>query len=94
MLTEIEELNRKLNTIQNSERDREQLFKSKQSKLVSDIEDLRSQLEKTREREKMKVSCLEGEKVQCTRNVISESHKSLFCTVALIAPTDHLRIYN
>ncbi|XP_075720628.1 uncharacterized protein LOC142761325 isoform X2 [Rhinoderma darwinii] len=62
LLAEIEELNRKLKTIQNVQRDQEQLFKSKKSKLVSDIEDLRSQLEKAKEREKLKVSCLEREK--------------------------------
>ncbi|KAM3932603.1 uncharacterized protein RB166_005614 [Leptodactylus fuscus] len=64
LLREIEELNTKLNTIQNAERDQEQLFVSKQSKLVSDMEDLRSQLEKAKEREKLKVSCLEAEKAK------------------------------
>ncbi|KAM4042467.1 uncharacterized protein ACNLHF_013122 [Anomaloglossus baeobatrachus] len=64
LLTEIEELNTKLNTIQGAERDQEELFKSKQSKLVSDIEDLRSQLEKAKEHERLKVSCLEAEKVE------------------------------
>ncbi|KAG9484274.1 hypothetical protein GDO78_009929 [Eleutherodactylus coqui] len=62
LLTEIEELNTKLNTKENAERDQEQLFKSKQTKLVCDMEDLRLQLEKAKEREKLKVCCLEGEK--------------------------------
>ncbi|XP_071996663.1 uncharacterized protein [Engystomops pustulosus] len=64
LLTEIEELNAKLNTIQNAERNQEHWNKTKQSKLVSDIEDLRSQLEKAKERENSKVSCLEGEKAE------------------------------
>ncbi|XP_073410041.1 uncharacterized protein [Dendrobates tinctorius] len=64
LLTEIEELSIKLNTIQGDKRDQEELFKRKQSKLVSDIEDLRSQLEKAKEQERLKVSCLEGEKAE------------------------------
>ncbi|XP_056423717.1 golgin subfamily A member 6-like protein 22 isoform X3 [Hyla sarda] len=64
LLRETEELNTKLNTIQNTEKDQEQLLKSEQKKFISDIEDLKSQLEKAKERENLKVFSLEGEKAE------------------------------
>lgn len=67
MLAENEELNSELSAIRHGERDQEQLFKSKQSKLFSDMEDLKSQLERVKEREKLKVFCLEKEKVNYTK---------------------------
>ncbi|XP_073529446.1 uncharacterized protein [Phyllobates terribilis] len=69
LLTEIEDLNTKLNTIQSAERDQEELFKSKQRKLVSDIEDLRSQIEMAKEHERLKVSCLEEEKAEIIKQL-------------------------
>ncbi|XP_063774564.1 rho-associated protein kinase 2-like isoform X2 [Pseudophryne corroboree] len=64
LLIEIEKLNANLSTRLQAERNQEQLFNSKKSKLVSDMEDLKSQFEKAKERDILKVSCLEREKVE------------------------------
>ncbi|XP_053316954.1 rho-associated protein kinase 1-like isoform X2 [Spea bombifrons] len=61
-LIEVEELRAQLDKMRESEREKEQLFKSKEGKLAFDVEELKQQLHRTKEQEIMRLSALESEK--------------------------------
>ncbi|KAE8601067.1 hypothetical protein XENTR_v10013520 [Xenopus tropicalis] len=60
--SQIEGLKAQLDKMREAEREQEQLYRIKQSKVAFDVDDLKSQLEKAKENEKLKVANLENEK--------------------------------